>query len=325
MNKRILLKTILLCFAFFMVFQLNNLVCAAETPGITNEYVYNIRNRNSGKYLNVNYGTDADGTNVNQFDYDGSEEQKFTMMYADVDKCYWIYAFCSDTRVLDVYRPLQNNANVDIWTDNDWDAQLWKVESLGNGYYSIKLAYNTNLALTAYGTANGGGSGTSSTSAGNVFVSTYTGAANQQWSFERVPGLIDWDLVNSDKRLYWTGSTNYMTQYSSAVNTWNGVISGLISETHVMANKVTISDYYEANTNVAGVTSSLGTIKFNSYYMDGYPSSIKENVCVHELGHALRLGHSREAASVMLYITSSTTSPSTMDRWNLFQAYNYYY
>lgn len=92
-----------------------------------------------------------------------------------------------------------------------------------------------------------------------------------------------------------------------------------------MADKVTISDYYEANTGVAGVTSSLGTIKFNSYYMDGYHVTLKENVCVHELGHALRLGHSREAASVMLYIVSSNTSPSTLDRWNLFQAYNNYY
>ena len=59
--------------------------------------------------------------------------------------------------------------------------------------------------------------------------------------------------------------------------------------------------------------------------MDGYHSSIKENVCVHKLGHALRLGHSREATSVMLYMTSSNTSPSTLDKWNLFQAHSLYY
>ena len=40
------------------------------------------------------------------------------------------------------------------------------------------------LALTAYGTENGTASGTTSTSAGNVFVSQFTGAANQLWKIE---------------------------------------------------------------------------------------------------------------------------------------------
>lgn len=325
MNKRILLKTILLCFAFFIVLQLNNLVCAAETSGLTNQYMYNIKNRNSGKYLNVNYGTDADGTNVNQYTYDGSNEQKFTLDYLGGDREYLIYAYCSTTRVLDVYRPLQNNANVDIWTDDDYDAQVWKIESLGNGYYSIRLAYNTNLALTAYGTSNGGGSGTSSTSAGNVFVSTYTGATNQQWSFERTPALLTWDLVASDKHLYYTGTTKYLNEFLTGVNRWNNVRSNLIIQTNAMITRVTISDYTEANSGVAGTTSSAGTIKFNTYYMDSYATANRVNCCVHELGHALRLDHRRDPSSVMYYSNTSTTTPNADDVWNLDHAYILYY
>ncbi len=325
MNNKILLKIVLLYFIFFTILQINSIVCAAGTAGLTNNWMYNIRNRNSGKYLNVNYGIDANGTNVNQYTYDGSNEQKFTLDSMGGDRQYRLYAYCSETRVLDVYRPLQNNANVDIWTHDDNDAQIWKIENLGNGYYSIKLAYDTNLALTAYGTENGGGSGKTSTSPGNVFVSTYTGATNQQWSFERTTALLDWDLVNSNKHMYWTGSTNYMTEFSAAVSTWNGIIPGLISETHVMAEKVTIFDFYEENTNVVGQTSSSGTIKFNSYFMNNYHTSLKQNVCVHELGHALRLDHVREPGSVMYYSVTSTTTPSTNDRWNLLQAYSLYY
>lgn len=325
MNKRIkCIIFFLMLLLIMMIMMPSKIVFAAETTGLTNLYVYNIKNRNSGKYLNVNYGTDANGTNVNQFTADGSNEQKFTLDYMGGDKTYRLYAYCSTTRVLDVYRPLQNNANVDIWEDNDNDAQIWKIESLGNGYYSIKLAYNTNLALTAYGTSNGGGSGTGPTSAGNVFVSTYTGATNQQWSFERTTTLLTWDLVATDKHLYWTGTTSYSSQFSTAVAKWNALSYNLILETHVHANRVTISDYYEANSGVVGTTSSLGTIKFNTYYLDSYSNDQIVNCCVHELGHALRLGHMRDPSSVMYYSNTYVTTPNSQDRWNFNQAYLLY-
>lgn len=321
------IKITILCVILLFVIMLimtGKTVFAADTAGLTNYYVYNIINRNSGKYLNVNYGTDANGTNVNQYTGDGSPEQKFTLHWWKGDGIYKIYPLCSDSRALDVYRPLQNNSNVDIWEDNDDDAQLWKIEKLSNGYYVIRLAYNTSLALTAYGTANGGGSGTSSTSAGNVFVSTYTGAANQQWSFSRTPALLTWDLVASDKHLYWTGTTKYSSQFATAVSNWNAVRPGLIVETHVHADRATISDFYEANSGVVGQTSSGGTIKFNTYYMDGYSTDRRINCCVHELGHALRLDHMKDASSVMYYSNSTTNKPNSQDIWNLNQAYLYY-
>lgn len=187
MNKRILFRTILLCFAFFMVAQYNNLVCAAQTSGLTSGYIYNLTNKASGKSLNVNYGTDANGTNVNQYTKDGSVEQFFKLVYNSSRDSYKLYAMCSSSgsnRVIDVYRPIQAGANVDIWTPDDNDCQDLIITNRGNGYYSIHLRYNTNLALTSYGTGNGGGSGTTSTSTGNVFVTTYTGANNQLWAIK---------------------------------------------------------------------------------------------------------------------------------------------
>lgn len=87
-------------------------------------------------------------------------------------------------RVIDIYRPIQAGANVDIWTPDDNDAQDLIIINRGSGYYSLHLRYNTNLALTSYGTGNGGGSGTSSTSTGNVFVTTYSGTNNQLWAMK---------------------------------------------------------------------------------------------------------------------------------------------
>lgn len=318
---------ILALFIMVNLFITKSDVFAAQTYGLTDEYLYNIKNRNSGKYLNVNYGTDANGTNVNQFTDDGSYEQKFAIVYSGDDKTYKIFAYCSSeslSRVVDVYRPLQNNANVDIWANGDDDAQFWKIEHLGNGYYSIKLAYNTNLALTAYGTGNGGGSGTSSTSIGNVFISTYTGATNQQWSFIQTPALLTWDLVTPDKHLYYEASTSYLTSFNTAVNTWNNLHSGLIQSSFSNVGRITVSDYTESNTNVVGETSSSGTIRFNTYYMSGYGNTERVNVCTHELGHALRLKHRRELTSVMYPEVSSMTALSSSDIWNFNKAYLLY-
>lgn len=53
-----------------------------------------------------------------------------------------------------------------------------------NDLFKVVSAADPNLALTAYGTANGTASGMTNTSAGNVFVSRFTGASNQLWKLE---------------------------------------------------------------------------------------------------------------------------------------------
>ena len=163
------------------------MVFAAQTSGLDNNKVYHLINKASGKCLNVNYGTDANGTNVNQYTKDGSREQYFKLVYNSSRDSYKLYAMCSSNggnRVIDIYRPIQAGANVDIWTPDDNDAQDLIIINRGSGYYSLHLRYNTNLALTSYGTGNGGGSGTSSTSTGNVFVTTYSGTNNQLWAMK---------------------------------------------------------------------------------------------------------------------------------------------
>ena len=160
---------------------------------MNNGYVYNVTNRASNKCLNVNFGTDSNGTNVTQFTKDGSIEQRFKLVYNSARDSYKVYAICSSNgtnRVLDILRTggsasgsIISGCNVDIWSPNDDDAQDFKIVNRGNGYYSLHPRINTNLALTSNGTSNGSGAGTSSSSAGNVFVSTYEGTNNQLWSF----------------------------------------------------------------------------------------------------------------------------------------------
>ncbi len=163
----------------------------AVNSAITSGAVYKIKNAISGKYVNVHNGIDATGTNVYMWTGDGSAEQKFKIVYSSSENAYKFYCMCSQNgtfRVLDIKRDnaaLASGQNVQICGPTDPTAQNWELISLGNDKYKICPSANTSLALTANGTSNGSSSGTSATSAGNVYISTYTGSSNQIWYLEQ--------------------------------------------------------------------------------------------------------------------------------------------
>ena len=158
--------------------------------------VYKIRNKDTGKFLNVNYGIDANGTNVNQFTEDGSIEQKWRAVQ-NSDGSWKLYTMCSSNgynRVLDVYRNSDGNygtgSNIDIWAPNDPEVQNWTLAYQSHtGAFLIWLTSSDYRVLVAsYGSGNGGGSGTSSTSEGNVFLhnGAYNPNVHMYWEFIEV-------------------------------------------------------------------------------------------------------------------------------------------
>lgn len=162
----------------------------AETTSIVNNGVYLIKNVASGKYLNLHYGNDADGTNIYQWTKDGSTEQKWRISYNYATQAYQIYSMSSSggkNRVLDVYDSggnLVSGANVKLHTPTEPASQEIDFVLVASGKYKIVMKNNMNMCLSSYGTSNGTSGGTTSTSAGNVFISTYTGSDNQKWMFE---------------------------------------------------------------------------------------------------------------------------------------------
>lgn len=160
--------------------------------------VYKIRNKETGKYLNVNYGTDANGTNVTQFTGDGSIEQKWKAVQ-NSNGTWKFYAMCSSNgtnRVLDVMRTggsangsISTGNNIDIWSPNDPEAQNWTLAYQNNGAFIIWLAVSDySMMIASYGTGNGSGSGTSSTSNGNVILGDgqYNPNRHPYWEFIEV-------------------------------------------------------------------------------------------------------------------------------------------
>lgn len=142
-------------------------------------------------------------------------------------------------------------------------------------------------------------------------------------AYAATTAILTWHLVDSGKHLDWGGSTAYQTEFDNGVTTWNNYKSGVIRKDDLLTIKdVTISDYYEIS-NTAGITSSAGTIKFNTYKMDDYTTTKRKNVTTRELGHALGLDHN-QSGDVMYKYVSTTTSLSENDKASYDKSYDRY-
>lgn len=122
-----------------------------------------------------------------------------------------------------------------------------------------------------------------------------------------------------------SATSDYLTLKQGTINLskWNNYKSGVIrKDAWNTINDVTISDYNEVSS-TAGVTSSAGTIKFNTYQMDNFTSAQKRNVCTHELGHALGLAHNAKGDVMYAYV-SSVTSLSANDKASYDASYKRY-
>ena len=126
----------------------------------------------SGKVLDVEQGSTADGANVELFSRNGGANQSFKIS-ACGDGYYTIQNINSG-KYLDVYNGEKSpGTNVLQWSENGGDNQKWAFEDAGNGYYYIR-SKASGLYLDVY---NG-----ESTDKTNVLVFTKNGADNQKFS-----------------------------------------------------------------------------------------------------------------------------------------------
>ncbi len=135
---------------------------------------YKLVNRNSGKVLDVQYGSKDDGANVLQYTYQGNANQKWYLEPTGDGYYYITNAYTG--KVADVSgKSKDNNGDVIQWTKNGGANQQWKIEATDSGYYKL-INRNSGLALDV--------SGKSTADNGDVIQYTYKGGANQQWKIE---------------------------------------------------------------------------------------------------------------------------------------------
>ena len=223
-------------------------LAASEQPTFTVTYAYTLpsslsageiylfKNADSGKYMDVQNGTDANDTNVIQWGWNGSLAQQYKLEQSSTGNGYILRSQVGGkTRVLDIYktnRRVENGNNVQIYRNVDPIAQEWLIIPVNSAKYKIVPRSNPALALTSYGSSNGSASGKSTTSAGNVFVSTYTGNnTNQWWSIERENGVFIQPgttlLEDGEYYLNSRSTSKYLRNVSGSVQGANGTTAAL--------------------------------------------------------------------------------------------------
>ena len=135
---------------------------------------YTIINKHSGKVLDVSGSNTNNGANVQQWDSNGTNAQKW-YIHQNSDYSYTITSVING-KALDVDAWSKNNgANVQMWDcGNSQSNQQWWLTEVGDGYSSI-INKNSNKCLDV--------SGWSTASGANVQQYDYYQQANQLWKF----------------------------------------------------------------------------------------------------------------------------------------------
>ena len=145
-------------------------------PAGTFSGTYKLTARHSGKALDVNGGSTADGANVQQWADNGSTAQQW-IITATTDGFYRLVCKASGKALEVSNNALSDGANVQQWNYVGANSQQWKLEDVGGGFYRI-LNRNSGKVLDVTNASLADG--------GNVHQWTYSGGTNQQWQITQL-------------------------------------------------------------------------------------------------------------------------------------------
>jgi hypothetical protein len=113
--------------------------------------------------------------------------------------------------------------------------------------------------------------------------------------------------------IHWEGNTVFATARDYAISTWDGLASVDISKDTIWTNAdLKIMDVNRSDVIWAGLYTDRDCgnaddrIRFNRFFMDGFTDAQKKMAALHELGHALGLGHSFSNNVMNPFVTSQT-------------------
>ncbi|WP_405354496.1 Ig-like domain-containing protein [Ruminococcus sp.] len=145
---------------------------------------YCLKLKGTSSYLD-HQGGNTNGTNVHLWSGDGNSNnnQKIVIDRID-DNRYMLRSATSNNLLIDVNRgssysdPIAIGKNIDLWQNNDWEAQEWLFTKTYDGYYIIRLNMYQNGAIEAGGKDNGA----------NIFFGTYNSENDmQKWELVKTP------------------------------------------------------------------------------------------------------------------------------------------
>lgn len=137
---------------------------------------YSIISKNSGKALDLYWGSPDNGANILQYSYYGYTNQKWYL--TKLDNGYYTIKNAASGKVIDVADySMDNGGNVHQWEYVGGANQEWIIEQADGGYYKI-INRMSGKALDV--------EGVSAADNANVHQWEYVGGANQLWSINPV-------------------------------------------------------------------------------------------------------------------------------------------
>lgn len=151
-------------------------------------YWFYIKNAYTGYYLDVCNGTAVNGTNVWQYEFNGSISQKWCLVYTQNGECFvgsMVGAPFNGTNyevkyVLDISDGINTNGrNLQIWSSDSVPAQQFGFTYNNDGSYKISTKCSNHTKVISV-------EGKSCNPRANVHQWEYTGSDNERWIMEPV-------------------------------------------------------------------------------------------------------------------------------------------
>ena len=147
----------------------------SSSGSFSGNQTYVIKSVNSGKALDVSWGSKDNGANVLQYSYYGYQNQKWYL--EKQSNGYYVIKSANSGKVLDVtWGSADDGANVQQCEYYGNACQQWELRKVGNNYAIINR--NSGKALDVEGKSKADNA--------NVLQWRYTGGANQLWSISAV-------------------------------------------------------------------------------------------------------------------------------------------
>ena len=138
---------------------------------------YRLLNRKSGKALEVQNGSSANGALIDQWSYTGGNNQKWTL--TDQGNGQYQLLGVASGKVADVSgASTANGASLDLWPWTGANNQQWTISPTGDGFFKLTAVHSGKVADV---------NGASTADGASVIQWPYGAGTNQQWSISTAP------------------------------------------------------------------------------------------------------------------------------------------
>jgi|LSQX01.2.fsa_nt_gb hypothetical protein len=316
--------TICVILVFILIFV--SPTCFAYGPTeFEHDHLYYIQNQNSGKYLTVN------GNNIEQRSLSYNQNQRFFVRFIKSSDGFDYYSFipdCCKGYKIDVENAWDiNGANIGIYGDNTYvpSAQNFRFILNSNLRYQIMPEVSSTRVFDVANASTLDGANIALFTRRSINDSLVTAQQFKLYTVEL--SVMSYNCVDSSKHLDYSCESMFSDCAEFAKDTWNGYKAGVVRKyiPIIRPKDISIIGKQTLPAGIAGITYFVEKeIHISIAVWDTLTGNQRNNLVIHEIGHALGMGHIDDTSNVLYYAVNSTISLESANRDSYDFAYSQY-